>query len=160
MDAYTHCHGRIFETESLGLFKYKCLVNERCFCMCLFLFPSFWIWSQACLSRICKCRRRMAVWLPEQLLSFTVASILNRTGRFKYAIRCCLDKLLHFCGGINVFFWRTQLDPLVEIKVFVFLCSVVDGLNSFVLSINSHLLSSQQPFCYPFLRSDKLVLVW
>lgn len=38
----------------------------------------------------------MAVWLPEKLSSFSVASILKRGRRFRCATRCCLDKLVQW----------------------------------------------------------------
>lgn len=71
-----------------------------------------------------------------------------------------MDKFLHSYDGINV--CSSELDPLVKIKVFVFLCSVVESLNNFVLSINSHLLSSILStllFSNLILGADKPVLV-
>lgn len=41
MDVCLKRYSKIFETESVGLFKYKGLVNELSFCMCLFPFLSF-----------------------------------------------------------------------------------------------------------------------
>lgn len=58
-------------------------------------------------------------------------------------------------------FCSSELDPLVEIKVFVFLCSVVESHNYFVSSINSHLLSSilsSVLFSNLILGADKQVL--
>lgn len=79
-----HCQGKNRQRQrALDYSNTKAWWMSFAFCMCLFLFLSFCIWNQAFLSRICKFRWRMAVWLPEKLLSFPVASVLNWARRFE-----------------------------------------------------------------------------
>lgn len=139
-----HCQGKNrLRQRALDYSNTKAWWMSFAFCMCLFLFLSFCIWNPAFLSRICKFRRRMAVWLPEKLLSFTVASVLNWARRFE-CYNVLFGQILTFVQWRKEMLavWRAQLDALVEIEVFVLLCSVVDCLNNLVSSVNSHLLSS------------------
>lgn len=136
-------------------------MNELCFCVHLFLFLSFWIWSQAFLSRICKFQGRIGVWLPEQLLSFTKASVLNRALRIWCATRCCLHKLFVWCKKKCLLSEEHNWTPWWRLKCLFNVLLLMAWIT--LSSINSHFFYHvvyHVSYCHLISSPEKLVLLW